>query len=191
MGAVDTIEWACILCGHYIQNDWVSRAIKSALNFALSLNIPPWKLFGWFRRPQLWAAGDWQLHHNNIPTHASYLMQRFLAKYQITQVIQSPYSPDLVPCDFWLFPRLKSHLKGKRFQTIDEIQENMTGQQMVIGRTVWGPKVPTLKETEVSLSYIQCFLYFVSSSINVSIFPITWLDTFWTDLICGEDWHLS
>ena len=51
------------------------------------------------------------------------------------------------------------------------------------GRTVWGPKVPTLKGTEALLSYVQCFLYLVSSSINVSIFHITWLDTFWTDLI--------
>ena len=54
-------------------------------------------------------------------------------------------------------------------------------QLMVIGRTVWGPKVPTLKGTEVSLSYVQCFLYLVSSSVNVSIFHISWLDTFWTD----------
>ena len=32
---------------------------------AWSLNISLWKLFGWFRRPQLWATGDWQLHHDN------------------------------------------------------------------------------------------------------------------------------
>ena len=64
------------------------------------------------------------------------LMQRFLAKHQITQVTQPPHSPDLAPRNFWLFPKLKSLLKGKRFQTIDEIQENMTGQLMVIGRTV-------------------------------------------------------
>ena len=162
-----------------LHSKWLSEySNEYASNFALGLNISPRKLFGWFRRPQLYATGDWQLHHNNIPTHASYLMQRFLAKYQITQVIQSPYSPDLVPCDFWLFPRLKSHLKGKRFQTIDEIQENMTGQQMVIGRTVWGPKVPTLKVTEASLSYVQCFLYLVPSLINVSVFHIISLDTF-------------
>ena len=84
--------------------------------------------------------------------------------------------------NFWLFPRLKSSLKRKRFQTIDEIQENMTGQLMVIGRTVWGPKVTTLKGTEASLSYVQCFLYLVSSSVNVSIFHIIWMDTLWTDL---------
>ena len=40
--------------------------------------------------------------------------------------------------------------------------------------------MPILKETEMSLSYIQCFLYLVSSSINVSIFHIMWVDTFWT-----------
>ena len=117
----------------------------------LSLNIPPEKLFGWFRRPQLWAPGDWQLHHDNVPTHPSQFLQSFLVKLKITQVAQSPYSPDLVPCDFWLFSKLKSPLKGKRFQTVNEIQENMMEQLMMIRRTVWGPKVPTLKETEASL----------------------------------------
>ena len=67
----------------------------------------------------------------------------------------------------WLLPKLKSPLKGKRFQTVNEIQENTTGQPMAIGRTVWGLKVPSLKGTEVSLSYVQCFLYLVSSSVNV------------------------
>ena len=95
------------------------------------------------------------------------------------------YSPDLVPSDFWLFPKLKFPSKGKRFQTIDEIQEDMMGQLMATGRTVWGPKVPTLKGTEASLFHVQCFLYLVSST-NVSIFHITWLDTFWTDLIEGN-----
>ena len=118
---------------------------ESASNFALRLNIPPWKLSRWFRRLQLWATVDWQLHHNNIPGHASRLMQSFLVKRQITQVTQSLNNPDSVPCNSWLFPKLKLPLKGTRFQTIDEIQENMMGQWMEIGRIVWGPKVCTLK----------------------------------------------
>ena len=180
MGAGDTIEWVWVLCGHRIQNS------------TLSLNIPLWKLFGWSRRLQLWATGDWQFHHNNVPTHASLLVQSFLVKHQITQVTLPPYSPDLVPCDFWLFPKLKSPLRGKRFYIVDKIQENMMGQLMGIGRTVWGPKVPTLKGTEESLSYVQCFLYFVSSSINVSIFHSTWLDAFWTDLVvCVCSWRCT
>ena len=32
----------------------------------------------------------------------------FLAKHHIAQVCQPPYSPDLTPCDFWLFRKLKS-----------------------------------------------------------------------------------
>ena len=41
--------------------------------------------------------------------------------------------------------------------------------------------MPTLKGTEALLCYVQCFLYQVSSSINVSILHSTWLDTLWTD----------
>ena len=82
------------------------------------------------------ATDDWQLHHDNVSTHASHLAQRFLVKHQITQVTPLLYNPDLVPCNFWLFLKLKSPLKGKRFQTIDGIWENMMGQLMVLGRTV-------------------------------------------------------
>ena len=45
--------------------------------FCIKLNIPPWKLLGRFRRPQLWATGDWQLHHNNVPAQVSSLIQFF------------------------------------------------------------------------------------------------------------------
>jgi hypothetical protein len=33
-----------------------------------------------------------------------------------------PYSPDLAPCDFALFPKLKMKLKGRRFETVCDIQ---------------------------------------------------------------------
>ena len=36
------------------------------------------------------GVGNWQLHHNNTPAHASRLVQGFLAKHQITQVTQPP-----------------------------------------------------------------------------------------------------
>ena len=84
----------------------------------------------------MWATRDWQLHHNNVLTRAPPLVQGILENHQITQVTQPHDSPDLAPCNFWLFPKLKSPLKGKRLQTIREIQENMTGQLMAIGRTV-------------------------------------------------------
>jgi hypothetical protein len=33
-----------------------------------------------------------------------------------------PHSPDLAPCDFFLYPNMKLKLKGRRFDTIEEIQ---------------------------------------------------------------------
>jgi len=64
------------------------------------------------------------LHHDNAPAHASLLIREFLAKQETIFVPQPPYSPDLAPVDFLLFPKLKSTLKGRRFQTIEEIKEN-------------------------------------------------------------------
>ena len=105
----------------------------------------------------------------------------FWGKYQITWVTQSPHSPDLAPCNFWLFPKLKSSLKGKRFQIIGEIQENTTGEltlnwehcmrfQGAYFEGAWG----------IIILYT---MFLVSSSVSVSIFHITWLHTFWKDLI--------
>ena len=74
-----------------------------------------------------WLAASSQQHaFSGIRSHAE-----FFVKHKSTQVTQPRYSPDLAPCDFWLFPKLKSPLKGKRFQTISEIQENTTRQLMV------------------------------------------------------------
>jgi hypothetical protein len=35
-------------------------------------------------------------------------------------------SPDLTPNDFWLFPKTRSALKGRRFRDIEDIQNNVT-----------------------------------------------------------------
>jgi hypothetical protein len=50
-------------------------------------------------------------------------VQRFLAAKNMAVVLHPTYSPDSAPCDFFLFPRMKSKLKGRRFQDITEIQE--------------------------------------------------------------------
>jgi hypothetical protein len=43
-----------------------------------------------------------------------------------------PYSPDLVPCDFFLFPLIKKHLKGMHFDDVEDIQNNTTTPLMAI-----------------------------------------------------------
>jgi hypothetical protein len=60
------------------------------------------------------------LHHINAPADSAHTVQQFLAKYDITVVSQPSYSPDLAPCDFFLFPKIKMALKGKHFQDVNE-----------------------------------------------------------------------
>lgn len=43
----------------------------------------------------------------------------------MTIIPHPPYSPDLAPCDFFLFPKMKFKLKGRRFDTIEEIQTEL------------------------------------------------------------------
>ena len=40
----------------------------------------------------------------------------------IKTVPHPPYCPDLGPCDFWLFPKLR----GCRYETIEEMKEAVT-----------------------------------------------------------------
>ena len=106
------------------------------IKFCVKLEHSSTEIIWMIQKAELWATGDWQLHHHNVPTHASHFVQSFLEKHQITQVTQPPYKPELAPCDFWLFPKLKSPLKGKRFQTVNVIKQNTMWQLMASGRTV-------------------------------------------------------
>ncbi|UYV81550.1 hypothetical protein LAZ67_20001513 [Cordylochernes scorpioides] len=74
------------------------------------------------KRPDLWKNKNWLLHHDNAPVHTSLLVRDFLAKNNTLMMPQPPYSPDLAPCDFFLFPKLKRPMKGRRYTTLDEIK---------------------------------------------------------------------
>jgi hypothetical protein len=78
----------------------------------------------WRKRPDLWASCNWQLHHDNAPAHSSHLIQSFLAKHGFPVVCQAPYSPDMAPCDFWLFPKLKRPLKSSQFDSREDSMRN-------------------------------------------------------------------
>ena len=74
------------------------------------------------KRPDQWRKNTWLLHHDNAPAHAALLTRRFLTDNHMTVVPQSLYSPDLATSDYFFFPKLKMKLKGRRFQTLEEIQ---------------------------------------------------------------------
>jgi len=78
------------------------------------------------RRPDLWASGQWTLLNDNARPHTALSVSRFLTKHNVTVLPHPPYSPHLPPCDFFLFPRMKKRLKGRRHENIEAIQAAAT-----------------------------------------------------------------
>ena len=74
------------------------------------------------KRPALFKSGQWHFHQDNSPVDNSILVTDYLAKMGIKTVPQPPYSPDLVPCDFYLFPKFR----GYHYETIEEMKEAVT-----------------------------------------------------------------
>ena len=59
------------------------------------------------KRRELLETRSWLLNHDNAPAHNALGIREFLAKNNIAVLEQPPYSPNLAPCDFFLFPKLK------------------------------------------------------------------------------------
>ena len=72
------------------------------------------------KRPALFKLSQWHIHLDNAPIHNSILVTDYLTKMGIKTVPHRPYSPDLAPCDFWLFPKLRGCC---RYETIEEMKE--------------------------------------------------------------------
>ena len=69
--------------------------------------------------PALFKSGQWHFQQDNAPVPKSILVTDYLTKMGIKRVPHSHYSPDLAPCDIWLFPKLR----GCRYETIEEMKE--------------------------------------------------------------------
>ena len=74
------------------------------------------------KRPALFKSAQWHFQQDNAPVHNSILVTDYLSKMGIKTVPHPPYSPDLTPCDFCLFPQLR----GCRYKTIEEMKEAVT-----------------------------------------------------------------
>ena len=59
------------------------------------------------------------MHQDIALVHNSILVTDYLTKMGIKTVAHPSYSPDVAPCDFWLF----SKLRGCRYETIEEMKE--------------------------------------------------------------------
>jgi len=63
--------------------------------------------------------------HDNAPSQNATIVKQFLTQRKVTVLDHPPYLPDLAPADYFLFPKVKSHLKGSLFDSISDIQKSM------------------------------------------------------------------
>ena len=59
--------------------------------------------------------GQESTFHMTMPPLISVRLLSFLASEKVKVLNHPPYSPDLSPCDFFLFPRLKKMLSGNKY----------------------------------------------------------------------------
>lgn len=62
------------------------------------------------------------LHMDNASSHTARITRLRLLFTGMRTLIHPPYSPDLSPCDFWLYPRMKRGLKGCWFHSLDALE---------------------------------------------------------------------
>lgn len=66
------------------------------------------------------------LLHDNAPAHASRIGIAALAECGFEPIRHPPYSPDLAPSDYFLFPNLKKILRGKRFPSLEDLKVSIS-----------------------------------------------------------------
>jgi len=62
------------------------------------------------------------LQHDNARPHTSAATRDVIQCLDFSVLPHPPYSPDLTPSDFHLFPKLKEHLKGQHFSCDEEVK---------------------------------------------------------------------
>ena len=63
-----------------------------------------------------------RFHHDNARPHTANRTTALIERFGWEMVSHPPYSPDLAPSDFHIFPALKKNLGGTQFQTDEEVQ---------------------------------------------------------------------
>ena len=76
-----------------------------------------------------------RLLHDNAPAHTSAIVTAFLKKEKVT--VLPPPPPDLAPCDFFLFPKLKAFLAGRKYQSRQTLGSAMHQYLMTVPKSAY------------------------------------------------------
>ena len=104
-----------VVRGHTITGQYYSDVLKNQLLQKMRA-----------KRPELIANG-WILHHDNAPPHTSQVCRDTIDELEVEILAHPAYSPDLAPCDFFLFPELKKRIRGHHFQSSEEVNNAVMG----------------------------------------------------------------
>lgn len=65
------------------------------------------------------------LHHDNARPHTAQKTMEAIKRLNFELLPHPPYSPDLAPADFAIFPQLKRHLRGRVYDNRDHLEEEV------------------------------------------------------------------
>jgi len=88
----------------------------------------------WHVRLGMCESGDWFLLHDNAPSRNMTIVKQFLAQQKVTVLDHPLCSPDLAPADYFLFPKVKSHLKWRLFDSDSDIPKAVTSTLNTIAK---------------------------------------------------------
>ena len=77
---------------------------------------------------------DVLLHHDNASPHKAKIVKHYLEEQGLQVFPHPPYSSDLAPCDFWLFPTLKERLAGREFYRMQDLTKAVFSELRSIPR---------------------------------------------------------
>jgi len=86
------------------------------------------------------------LLQDNARAHKAASVCQFLTPKNVTTLYHPPYSTDLSPPDYFMFPKLKMKLKGLHFVDVAKIQEAVTDElKKVQKREIFGSFSETVR----------------------------------------------
>lgn len=85
-------------------------------------------------------------HHDNAPSHSSRVSQQKLTELRFQMLPHPPYSPDLAPSDYHLFPKLKTFLAGQKFGSNEEVIQEVNAYFEGLEETHFREGITNLEE---------------------------------------------
>ena len=107
-----TADWYVHACLPKVLEVWCQRRPKTEL---ISLFLP----------------------RDNASAHTAATMVDFLNQNEVQLLSHPPYSPDLTPCDFFLFPEVRKQLKGTLFESAENECRAFTGAVEDLPKSTW------------------------------------------------------